>query len=179
MRTRLWRELAGHLATGVKVLCTIKYDCSFRQWEAHSILCDMSQGIRRFRTDGDASARSHWGLIGAVIHWVFSGRAFRPPIGNGCALCGEHRAGETFAVLYDDEICKTCVERAVTFFNTGGAINPTPGSEPRKGCRVCGGHPSERALFDGARGSICSDCAEWLSSVLQQQCGVRPAPGTV
>jgi hypothetical protein len=138
----------------------------------------MSIGIDRFRADRDASAGSHWGLIGALIHWVFSGRAFRSPFGKGCALCGEHRSGETYAVLYDKEICRTCVERAVEFFNTGGALDPAAGSEPRKGCQSCGRRQADRALFDGAKGSICFECAEWLSNVLLQQCGVRPAPGT-
>jgi len=139
----------------------------------------MSIGIKRFRPDGDASARSHWGLIGALIHWVFTGRAFRSPFGKGCALCGEHRSGETFAVLYEKEICRTCVEGAVEFFNTDGALKPGAGSEHRKGCQVCGRREADRALFDCAKGSICFDCAEWLANGLLQQCGVRPAPGRV
>jgi hypothetical protein len=79
-------------------------------------------------------------------------------------------------VLYDTEICRTCVDRAVGFFSGPAGPNPPTESVQRRGCEVCGGRPVDRALFDGPKGSICPDCAAWLSDVLSQQCGVRSPP---
>ena len=109
---------------------------------------------------------SKWGLFGAVSHAVLSGRLFRSPAGSGCALCGEHPRGEAFVLLYDKELCRRCIDGAVTFFAVEGAER----SEEAGRCVSC---QAGDVLFHGERGSICRDCSESFASALAHRCGVR------
>lgn len=115
--------------------------------------------------------RTNWGLIGALTHAILSGRLWKSAAGSGCALCGEHRRGEMFLVLYDYEICRTCVERAASFFQ-GGVEGPgATAAKSVSGCVECGGPDAVgEALFDGAKGSICRTCTETPQRVFVGRC---------
>lgn len=115
--------------------------------------------------------RTNWGLIGALTHAILSGRLWKSPAGSGCALCGEHRRGEMFLVLYDYEICRTCVEEAASFFQDRVESPGTTAARPFRRCVECGGPDAVgEALFDGATGSICRTCTETLQRQFVARC---------
>lgn len=115
--------------------------------------------------------QSKWGLVGALTHAILSGRLFRSAAGSGCALCGEHRPGGTFAVLYDKEICRDCVDQAAAFFQGTVEGFPSTHSESAKPCVSCGkADRGEAAFFYAAKGSICTECTTVLALAFSTQC---------
>lgn len=115
--------------------------------------------------------RPKWGLAGALTHAILSGRLWKSPAGSGCALCGDHRRGEMFALLYDYEICRTCVERAASFFRLRAEDSRASAAKPIRQCVECGGpEAGGEALFEGAKGSICRTCTEMLQRVFAGGC---------